>query len=74
MPSSTLPVLRDGDLTVDPRWLAWVRAFYEQTPHRPSRTLGDTCYQVLTAARWLRLHHPQVTEPRTGMSPWQPST
>jgi len=63
LPSSTPPVLRDGDPTVDPRWIAWARAFYEQTPRRPGRTLRDICYQLLTAARWLRLHHPHVTEP-----------
>lgn len=57
------PLLRAADPAVDPRWLAWARAFYEQTPRRPGKTLRDICCQVLTAGRWLHLHHPEVTEP-----------
>lgn len=61
--SACPPLLRAADPAVDPHWLAWARAFYEQTPRRPGRTLRDICCQVLTAARWLHLHHPEVIEP-----------
>jgi len=55
--------LRGADPTVDPRWLSWVRSYYDQTPARPSKTIQDTCYHALTAGRWLKQHHSEVTDP-----------
>jgi len=56
-------VLWQNDPTVDPTWLAWVCAFYEQTPHRTEKTLRNICYQLLVAGRWLKQTHPGICEP-----------
>ncbi len=52
-------VLWQNDPTIDPTWLAWICAFYEQTPHRTERTLRGICYQLLMAGRWLKQTHPE---------------
>ncbi len=47
---------------IHPRWVAWVRAFWQQTPlsqHHRTEITGH----VLMACRWLAHHYPQVTEP-----------
>lgn len=56
-------VLWQNDPTMDPLWLAWVCAFYEQTPHTTEKTLRHTCYDLLTAGRWLKKTHPEIHEP-----------
>ncbi len=53
----------ENDSTVDPLWGAWIRAYYEQTPHLNERTIRHHCYDLLTAGRWLKKHHPDVSEP-----------
>ncbi len=52
-----------NDQTVDPLWLAWVQAYYEQTPRFHEEKLRHECYHLLTAGRWLRKRHPEVREP-----------
>ncbi len=52
-----------SDTTVDPTWLAWISAFYEQTPHRTARTFRNVCYHLLTAGRWLKKVHPEISDP-----------
>ena len=52
-----------NDETVDPLWLAWVQAYYEQTPRFHEEKLRHECYHLLTAGRWLRKRHPEVCEP-----------
>ena len=47
---------------IHPRWVAWVRAFWQQTPLTERQRTAITG-QVLLACRWLAQHHPQVTEP-----------
>jgi len=47
---------------IHPRWVAWLRAFWQQTPlsqHHRTEIAGH----VLMACRWLAQHYPQVTEP-----------
>src|SRR5260370_18383779 len=47
---------------IHPRWVAWVRAIWQQTPfsqHHGTEITGH----VLMACRWLAHHYPQVTEP-----------
>lgn len=60
--SPPLALLKD-DESVDPLWLAWIRAFCEQTPRYSDRMLRHTCYHMLTAGRWLKKTHPEVKEP-----------
>jgi len=57
------PALTAHDTTIDPTWLAWVRAFYDQTPMRHEKTKLDICYNLLTAGRWLKQAHPDVNDP-----------
>ena len=57
------PTLWQNDATVDPTWLAWVCAFYEQTPHQNAKTLRGICYQLLIVGRWLKQTHPEIREP-----------
>jgi hypothetical protein len=57
------PTLWQNDPTVDPVWLAWVCAFYEQTPHQIERTLRETCCYLIIAGRWLKQTHPEITHP-----------
>jgi integrase len=47
---------------IHPRWVAWIRAFWQQTP-LSQRNRTETTGHVLLACRWLTQHHPQVTEP-----------
>ncbi len=49
-------------LDIHPRWVAWIRAFWQQTP-LSQRNRTETTGHVLLACRWLAQHHPQVTEP-----------
>jgi len=46
-------------LGIHPRWVAWIRAFWQQTPlsqHHRTEITGH----VLMACRWLAQHYPQV--------------
>lgn len=61
--SGGLPAVWQDDASVDPTWVAWVRAFYDQTPHRNESTLRQVCNAVLLAGRWLKKNHPEVSEP-----------
>jgi integrase len=48
---------------VHPQWVAWLRAFWRQTPisgQGRSAIIGA----MLMACRWLGLRHPEITEPR----------
>lgn len=47
---------------IHPRWVAWVRAFWQQTP-LSQRNRTEITGHVLLACRWLAQHYPQVTEP-----------
>jgi integrase len=58
-----LPTLWEKDTTIDPRWLAWVRAFYDQTPGRHEQNRRAICYSLLIAGRWLKKTHPEIAEP-----------
>jgi integrase len=60
---SHLPALWQHDTTVDPAWLAWVCAFYEQTPTYDDRRWRQACYSLLMVGRWLKRFHPEVREP-----------
>jgi integrase len=55
-------VFRD-DPTIDPRWSAWICAFYEQTPHRNEKHRRQICYGLVVVGRWLKKVHPEVYEP-----------
>jgi integrase len=57
------PTLWQNDLTVDPVWMAWVCAFYEQTPHQVEKTLRETCCYLIIAGRWLKETHPEISHP-----------
>ena len=57
------PTLWQNDRTVDPTWLAWVCAFYEQTPHQVEKTLRETCCYLIIAGRWLKATHPAIVHP-----------
>jgi hypothetical protein len=57
------PTLWQNDPTVDPTWMAWVCAFYAQTPHQIERTLRETCCYLIIAGRWLKETHPEITRP-----------
>ena len=57
----------DRDLPdIDPAWVAWVRAYYDQTPGKHTgRTRRDQIAgHALMAGRWVRRFHPEVREPR----------
>jgi integrase len=58
-----LPARWQNDPTVDPIWLAWVCAFYDQTPSYDERRRRQMCYSLLMAGRWLKQHHPEIREP-----------
>jgi integrase len=47
---------------VHPRWIAWLRAFWQQTPIS-QHNRRDILRHVLIAFRWVTHHHPHVTEP-----------
>jgi integrase len=49
-------------LGIHPRWVAWIRAFWQQTP-LSQRNRTEATGHVLLACRWLAQHHPHVTEP-----------
>ncbi|HEU5382405.1 MAG TPA: tyrosine-type recombinase/integrase [Ktedonobacteraceae bacterium] len=57
------PVAWRKDSTVDPQWIAWICAFYEQTPHQHERTIRTMCNFLMLAGRWLKSTHPEITEP-----------
>jgi integrase len=57
------PTLWQNDPTVDPVWMAWVCAFYEQTPHQVEKTLRETCCYLIIAGRWLKETHPEISHP-----------
>jgi integrase len=61
--TADLPSRWQNDPTVDPAWLAWVCAFYEQTPSYDERRRRQMCYSLLMAGRWLKQCHPEVREP-----------
>jgi integrase len=61
--SAYLPAVWQNDSTIDPAWLAWVRAFYDQTPYQHEITRRQTCYFLLVVGRWLKQYHPDVREP-----------
>lgn len=61
--SAYLPAIWQNDATLDPTWLAWVRAFYDQTPYQHEITRRQTCYFLLVVGRWLKKYHPEVREP-----------
>ena len=61
-PKRFLSVWRN-DPTVDARWVAWICAFYEQTPYQHERTIRRMSYQLLMAGRWLKQYHPDICEP-----------
>lgn len=57
------PFRAESFADIHPRWAAWLRAFWQQTPiSKPSR--NRITRDALTACRWLAQHYPQVTEPR----------
>ncbi len=57
------PTLWQNDPTVDTTWMAWVCAFYEQTPHQVEKTLRETCCYLIIAGRWLKETHPEISHP-----------
>jgi integrase len=57
------PLVWRNDLTVDPQWIAWICAFYEQTPYQHERTIRHMCNYLMLAGRWLKKNHPEITEP-----------
>lgn len=61
--ATSLPARWQHDPTVDPAWLAWVCAFYEQTPTYDERRRRQACYSLLMVGRWLKQFHPEVREP-----------
>ena len=61
--AADLPARWQKDPTVDPAWLAWVCAFYDQTPTYDERRRRQMCYSLLMAGRWLKEYHPEVREP-----------
>jgi len=61
--AADLPARWQNDPTVDPAWLAWVSAFYAQTPTYDERRRRQMCYSLLMAGRWLKQYHPEVREP-----------
>jgi integrase len=60
---TSVPALWQNDPTIDPMWIAWVGAFYDQTPHHNERTIRYICYQLLLAGRWLKKSHPDISDP-----------
>jgi len=59
--AADLPSLWQNDPTVDPACLAWVCAFYDQTPTYDERRRRHMCYSLLMAGRWLKQYHPEDT-------------
>jgi hypothetical protein len=57
------PLAWRKDPTVDPQWIAWVCAFYEQTPYQHERTIRHMCNYLMLAGRWLKKTHPEIAEP-----------
>lgn len=62
-PAVYLPTLWKNDTSIDPTWLAWISAFFEQTPCQHDKTIRGVCYTLFTAGRWLKKAHPDITEP-----------
>lgn len=48
---------------IQPRWVAWLRAFWQQTPIS-GHNREEIVIQTSIAFRWVSKHYPQVTEPR----------
>jgi len=62
-PQPQLQVFQDEFVVdVHPRWVAWLRAFWQQTPIS-QHNRRDILRHVLIAFRWVTQHHPHVTEP-----------
>lgn len=47
---------------IHPRWVAWLRAFWQQTPISQNNR-REIIRHVLVAFRWVTQHYPHVTEP-----------
>jgi integrase len=47
---------------IHPRWVAWLRAFWHQTPLSQNNR-RDIIRHVLVAFRWVTQHAPHITEP-----------
>jgi integrase len=47
---------------IHPQWVAWLRAFWQQTPLSQSNR-DEISNAMSVACRWLTQHYPQVTEP-----------
>ena len=47
---------------IHPRWIAWLQAFWRQTPISLNARTTIT-NQMLVACRWLASHYPHITEP-----------
>ena len=47
---------------IHPRWVAWLRAFWRQTPISVS-SRNEIVGPMLMACRWLAHRHPHITEP-----------
>jgi integrase len=56
------PFRAESFAEIHPRWSAWLRAFWQQTPISQSSRNRIT-RDVLTACRWLAQRYPQVIEP-----------
>src|SRR6266700_1012756 len=61
--ATSVPALWQNDPTIDPMWIAWVGAFYDQTPHHNEKTIRYICCQLLLAGRWLKKSHPDISDP-----------
>jgi len=61
--TASVPAVWQSDTSLDPLWIAWVCAFYNQTPHEHEITHRQTCQFLLVAGRWLKKCHPEVREP-----------
>lgn len=51
---------------IDPAWVAWVRAYYDQTPgkHVGRSRRDQIAGHALMAGRWLKRIHPAIREPQ----------
>jgi integrase len=47
---------------IHPRWVAWLRAFWQQTPISQNNR-REIIRHVLIAFRWVTQHYPHITEP-----------
>jgi len=69
--AANLPSLWQNDPTVDPAWLAWVCAFYNQTPP----TMREGGVKCATRSSWQADGSNSTTQrsenQQTGLKPWQ---